>query len=89
MCIYIRYAHNANDLVMTKIGIYMLCMHVLMRDKKEGRKKQARSNKQQLGKATRTPKAVTFPKKNELPRSQSSIEPSWMELGTVSTRFPG
>ena len=42
------------------------CMyvHVLMRDEKEGRKKQARSNKQQHS----TPKAVTFPKNNELPR---------------------
>ena len=39
-------------------------IHVLMRDEKEGRKKQARSSKQQ-GKATQ---AVTFPKKNELPR---------------------
>ena len=38
-----------------------------MRDEKEERKKQARSNKQQ-GKATSTPKAVTFPRNNELPR---------------------
>ena len=39
-----------------------------MRCEKEGRKKQARSNKEQ-GKATHsTPKAVTFPKINELPR---------------------
>ena len=76
-------------------------IHVLIRDEKEGRNKQARSNKQQ-GKATQhtqgshvhvlmrderrkeetskqgqttnkakqysTPKAVTFPKNNELPR---------------------
>ena len=42
-------------------------VHVLMRDEKEGRKKQARCNKQQ-GKQHSTPKAVTFPKKNELPR---------------------
>ena len=42
-------------------------VHVLMRDEKEGRKKQARSNQQQ-GKATQYTKAVTFPKKNELPR---------------------
>ena len=34
-----------------------------MRDA-EGRKKEARSNKQ----GKETPKAVTFPKKNELPR---------------------
>ena len=39
-----------------------------MRDEKEGRKKQARSNKQQ-GKATQhTQGMLTFPKKNELPR---------------------
>ena len=36
-----------------------------MRDEKEERKKQARSNK---AKQHSTPKAVTFPKKNELPR---------------------
>ena len=36
----------------------IIYIHVLMRDEKEGRKKQARSNKQQ-GKA---PKAVTFPR---------------------------
>ena len=41
----------------------------VQRDEKEGRKKQARSNKQQ-GKATQHTqfKAVPFPKKNELPR---------------------
>ena len=38
-----------------------------MRDEKEERKKQAGSNKQQ-GKATSTPKEVTFPRKNELPQ---------------------
>ena len=37
------------------------------RDEKEGRKKQARSNKNKA-KQHSTPKAVTFPKKNELPR---------------------
>ena len=47
----------------------------LMRDEKEGRKKQARLNKQQ-GKATQhsTPKVVTFPKKNGLP--QVGLEPT-------------
>ena len=35
----------------------------LMRDEKEERKKQAKTNKQHS-----TPEAVTFPKKNELPR---------------------
>ena len=44
-------------------------MYMLMRDEKEGRKMQARSNKQQLkAKQHNTPKAVTFPMKNELPR---------------------
>ena len=40
-----------------------------MRDEKEERKKQARSNKQtNKAKQQSTPKAVTFPKKNELHR---------------------
>ena len=39
----------------------------LMRDEKEERKKQARSNKQTRQSNT-TPKAVTFPRKNELLR---------------------
>ena len=43
-------------------------IHVLMRDEKEERKKQARSNKQTRQKQHSTPKAVTFRKKNELPR---------------------
>ena len=37
-------------------------MHMIARDDKEGRKKQARSNKQQ---GNSTAKAVTFPKKND------------------------
>ena len=41
-------------------------VHVLMRDEKEGRKKQARSNNK--AKQHNTPKAVTFPSKNEQPR---------------------
>ena len=46
-----------------------ILIHVLIRDEKEGRKKQARSNKQtNKAKQHSTPKAVTFPKKNELPR---------------------
>ena len=47
-------------------GGYVM-IHVLMRDEKEVRKKQARSYKQQA-KQHSTPKAVTFPKKNELPQ---------------------
>ena len=42
-------------------------VHVLMRDEKEGMKKQARSTNNKA-KQHSTPKAVTFPKKNELPR---------------------
>ena len=41
-------------------------VHVLMRDEKEGIKKQARSNKQQ-GKATQHTQGSHFLKKNELP----------------------
>ena len=41
-------------------------VHVLMRDEMEERKKQAESNNK--AKQHSTPKAVTFPKKNELPR---------------------
>ena len=37
-----------------------------MRDEKEGRKKQAQTNNK--AKQHSIPKAVTFPKKNELPR---------------------
>ena len=48
------------------------CMYMymfLMRDEKEERKKQARSNKQTIkAKQHSTPKAVTFPRKNELRR---------------------
>ena len=48
-----------------KPSIYMF----LIRDEKEERKKQARSNKQtNRTKQHSTPKAVTFPRKNELPR---------------------
>ena len=39
--------------------ITLLCVHVLMRDEKEGRKKQARSNKQQ-GKATQHTQGSRF-----------------------------
>ena len=41
-------------------------IHVLMRDEKEGRKKQGLTNN--TAKQHSTPKAVTFPKKNDLPR---------------------
>ena len=51
-------------------------VHVLMRDEKEGRKKQARSNKQtNKAKQHSTSKAVTFPLKNELPHVHESLPP--------------
>ena len=49
----VHHVYNMTDAYM------YICIHVLMRDEKKGRKKQARSNKHS------TP---TFPKKNELPR---------------------
>ena len=48
----------------TKPSIYMFLNE--MRDEKEERKKKARSNKQT--RKSNTPKAVTFPRKNELPQ---------------------
>ena len=41
--------------------------HILKRDEKEGRKKQARSNKQQ-GKVTQHTQGSYFSQENELPR---------------------
>ena len=41
-------------------------IHVVMRDEKEGRSKQGQTNNK--AKQHSTPKAVTFPKKNELLR---------------------
>ena len=58
--------------VMLLCTVHYMYIHVhdivLMRDEREGRKKQARSNKQQ-GKATQHThtEVVTFPNKNELP----------------------
>ena len=46
-------------------ALYMY-IHVLMRDEKEGRSKQGQTNN--MVKQHSTPKAVTFPKKNELPQ---------------------
>ena len=49
-------------------------MHVLRRDEKEGRKKQARSINNNKAMQHNTPKAVTFPKKSELSRVE--LEPT-------------
>ena len=48
----------------------VMYIHVLMRDEKEGRKKQANDKAKQHS----TPKAVTFPKKSEL--TQMGLEPT-------------
>ena len=48
------------------VCIHFMCMHVLMSDEKEGRKKQTSKVTQTTRQSTL--KAVTFPKKNELPR---------------------
>ena len=49
------------------IHVHVPHIHVLMRDEKEERKKQARQTNNKA-KQHSTPKAVTCPKKNELPR---------------------
>ena len=46
--------------------IYMFLMYTLMRDEK-GRKKETSKLYKQQTKQHSTPKAITFPKKNELP----------------------
>ena len=54
--------------LMTEINVSFpvsVRVHVLMRDEKEERKQEQTNNK---AKQHSTPKAVTFPKKNELPR---------------------
>ena len=56
--------HSYNNL---SLGTCII--HVLMRDEEEGRKKEASKVKQTTRQSnTSTPKAVTFSKKNELPR---------------------
>ena len=49
---------------MTDAYMYIhVCIHVLMRDEKEGRKKQARSNKQTRQSNTAHPRQSLFPRK--------------------------
>ena len=75
--------------------MYMYYVHVyiihvvmlLMRDEKEERKKQARSNKQtNKAKQHSTPKAVTFPKKNELPQVPCTSEAIFEWYGQLCTK---
>ena len=47
------------------VRMYMY-IHVLMRDEKEGRSKQGQTNNK--AKKHSTPTAITYPRKNELPR---------------------
>ena len=53
-----------------------LSIHVLMRDEKEGRSKQGQTNNKT--KQHSTPKAVTFPKRNGLPRV--GLEPATLYM---------
>ena len=55
----------------------ILCIHVLIRDEKEGSKQGHSNNK---AKQHSTPKAVTFPKKNELDDTQ--IREAFQIFGT-------
>ena len=64
-------------------------VHVLMRDEKEGRSKQGQTNNK--AEQHSTPKAVTFPKKNELPRV--GLEPTtyteqYVSLQKLCTVYP-
>ena len=60
-------AHPRQSLFLRKMSC-LGYIHVLMRDerRKEGKSKQGQTNNK--AKQHSTPKAVTFPKKNELPR---------------------
>ena len=49
-------------------------VHVLMRDEKEGKKRSKQGLTHNKAKQHSTPKAVTFPKKNEL--SRMGLEPT-------------
>ena len=51
-------------------------INVVMRDEKEERKKQARSNKKNKAKQHSTPKAVTFPKKYMYELPWVGLEPT-------------
>ena len=53
---------------------YSVNVHVLMRDEKEGRQGHTNNKAKQHS----TPKAVTFPKKNELPRV--GLEPTTLYM---------
>ena len=64
-------------------------VHVIMRDEKEGRKKQARSNEQiRQSNTAHSRQAVTFPKKNELPRV--GLEPTtlYSRQSALPTELP-
>ena len=61
----------------------VLYVHVLMRDEKEERSKHGQTNNK--AKQYSTPEAVTFPKKNELPRV--GLEPT--TLYTLPLSYQG
>ena len=64
--------------------MYVVYIHVLMRDKKEESSKQGQTNNK--AKQHSTPKAVTFPKKNELPRV--GLEPTTLYTLDRSSALP-
>ena len=61
------HVHNTDEVHLYNY-IYILYIHVLMRDEKEEKKEVSKVKQTNKAKQHSTPKAVTFPKKNELPR---------------------
>ena len=72
-----------NDKTAYKINVHVR-IHVLMRDEKEERKKQARSNKQTGQSNTAT--QHTQARKNELPRVR--LKPTTLYTCTLTLYFP-
>ena len=66
---HFKSAYNVHTRLQVQLYTCMLVIHVLMRDEKEERKKQAWSNKHtNKAKQHSTPKAILLPEKNEVPR---------------------
>ena len=73
MYLYIHSSCNVYTEAIIRRTTYNVYIHVLMRGEKEGRKKQARLNKQQ-GKVTQHTQGSHFSYENELPRE--GLEPT-------------
>ena len=72
-------SQNTHNSLLNSETIIAVCIctsyiHVLMRDEKEGRSKVKQKNKEQHS----TPKAVTFPEKNELYVCLSGLWLGWL-----------